>query len=378
MTAVIVVGALLGFMGLAPATAATPDPRIEQAQANKTAYCTALVDDATNASQRSTRADLCAMWTRELADLMATPTPTTTAPATSTLAPTTVPPTTVPATTQPPTPTPTPTNPPAGSWPDASSTGVPAPVSLTNYTGSCTITIADTVIDSKIVNCSTLSIRANNVTIVRSRINGSIENGSEGQPSRRFSVTDSDIIAGVDSTGIAESYFTALRVDISGGNRGANCFTDCVVQDSYIHGNRVSCSVAVCGDNAPHASGLRAGMNTTYVHNYMQCTVGGNCSADLTGYPDFSITINWDIRNNFFGAVTDAQWCAYDGSVGGKPYSNAAGNGTYIRFVDNVFARGNSRRCGVANPVADDGSRYKVGWVFTGNKYEDGVSIPTP
>lgn len=270
--------------------------------------------------------------------------------------------------TPPPT-TPPPTTPPATGWPNASNTGVPAGVTLTAYTGPCTITVANTVIDSKTVNC-TLSIRANNVTIRNSRINGSIENGTGAQPSRSFTVTDSDIINAVNTTGIGESYFTATRVDISGGNRGANCFTDCTVRDSYIHGNRIT--------GTTHASGLRAGMNTTYIHNYLICTVGGNCSADLTGYADFSPTHHWTITNNFFGGVTDAQWCAYDGAVGGKPYSGDPTNATYIQFRDNVFARGPSGKCGQAAPVAFDGASAKVGWVFTNNRFEDGALIPGP
>lgn len=287
---------------------------------------------------------------------------TTTITQTVTVTPTT----TKPPTTTPPPTTPPPTTPTTG-WPDANNTGVPAGVLLTTYTGPCTITTANTVIDSKTVNC-TLSIRAANVTIRNSRINGGIENGTGAQPGRSFTVTDTDIFTGTNTTGIAESYYTALRVDISGGNRGANCFTDCTVRDSYIHGNRVTGDI--------HASGLRAGMNTTYVHNYLQCTVGGNCSADLTGYPDFSITTNWTITGNFFGAVTDAQWCAYDGAVGGKPYSNDPNNATNIRFVDNVFARGGSRKCGQSSPVSFDGGRSRPGWVFTGNRFDDGVLIP--
>lgn len=364
--------------------AADPDPRIAQAQANVAAYCTALADDATTTRQRNTRADLCTMWTRELADLTAvtpTPTPTVTRPPVTTPAPTTQPPvtTTPPATTAPPTPTPTPTTPPAPDWPDASDTGVPAATVLTAYTGPCTITVANTIIDSKTVNC-TLSIRANNVVITKSRVVGGIENGSGNNIGWGFTVVDSDILTGVDTTGIGESNYSATRVDISGGNRGGNCYNNCRIVDSYVHDNRVSCTVAVCGDSAPHASGLRAGMNTTYVHNYIKCSVGENCSADLTGYPDFSITTNWTITNNFFGEAVGSYWCAYDGAVGGKPHSNDADNATNIQFRDNVFARGASKKCANSQgtPVSFDGAYLKPGWVFTNNRFEDGVLIPGP
>ena len=49
-----------------------------------------------------------------------------------------------------------------GCFPGPDNTGVPVGTVLTPYTGPCTITVANTVIDSKIISCELL-IRANNV-----------------------------------------------------------------------------------------------------------------------------------------------------------------------------------------------------------------------
>ncbi len=76
-----------------------------------------------------------------------------------------------------------------GCWPGPANTGVPSGTALTTYTGPCRITANNTVIDSKIVNCS-LTIAAQNVTIRNSRINGTIYGGGGAS----FSVVDSEVI----------------------------------------------------------------------------------------------------------------------------------------------------------------------------------------
>jgi len=244
---------------------------------------------------------------------------------------------------------------------------------LTTYTGPCTITAPNTVIDAKVINC-TLTIRATNVVITRSRIVG----GGGGIPAVTVSgsatFTDTDIVTGVNSSGLDGSNFTATRVDISGGNRGGWC-SDCTIQDSYIHGGRITGST--------HASGLRADVRSRFIHNYVICDVantpqGGGCSADLTGYPDFNAVRDWTITGNFFGATSGSYYCAYGGASGGKPYSNDPSNATNIQFRDNVFARGSRGVCGGAGPGSaplGDYNKSKTGWVWSNNRYETGELI---
>lgn len=306
-----------------------------------------------------------------------TPTPSATATTTPTATPTpsTPPSPTSPATpTSTPTPSPTPTTPPP-SYPDATTTGVPAAVILTPYSGPCTIRAAGTIIEAKTINC-TLSIRAANVVIRNSVINGAIENGSEGHPGWNFEVRDSDIIAPPNTTAIGESFFTVSGSDIRGGNRGVNCYSDCTISGNYIHGNRISGSA--------HASAVRAGMRTVVSGNTLTCDVanttnGGGCSADLTMYPDFSPVTDVLVTGNKF-LPTNGYFCAYGGATAGKPYSGDPTNATRIRFINNEFVRGPGGRCGEprdGNAVTDYAAK-RLGNFWSANRWDDGSVVPTP
>ncbi|QQS20306.1 hypothetical protein IPL85_02570 [Candidatus Saccharibacteria bacterium] len=121
-----------------------------------------------------------------------------------------------------------------GCWPGPNNTGVPDGTTLTNYTGPCTITTNNTVIDAKTVNCD-LHVRAQNVTITRSMINGYIETSNDSGTSYNYAVTDSTIhVADINYRGLLYSDYIATRVDVSGGQSMAWCDT-CTIQDSYLH-----------------------------------------------------------------------------------------------------------------------------------------------
>lgn len=289
----------------------------------------------------------------------------------------TVTPTSSPVTTAPPSPTTAPptTPPPATpsaviAFPDASNTGVPDGVTLTAYTGPCTITAANTVIDAKAVNCD-LSIQAAGVQISRSRIVGAVNTPDSLTTTAGFTLTDSEVsYPGITSSGrtqVGAANFTVLRTEVTGGNRGVYCRKNCTVRDSYVHGTVVIGTL--------HASALRMSQDATIVHNTLWCSAAdageAGCSADLTGYGDFEPVTNNLIQDNLFHA-TDGGACAYGGSSGGKPYSGQASN---IRFVDNVFERNAGGKCGFYFPVTDfDPSR--PGNVWTGNTWADGGTVP--
>jgi hypothetical protein len=246
-------------------------------------------------------------------------------------------------------------------FPDASNTGVPSGTVLSAYTGPCTITTPNTVIDAKTVSCG-LQIRASGVKITRSKLGDGITvlSGSEGA----VSVTDSEIIASPNSTSVGDVNFTVERSNIWGGNRGVYCYDNCTVRDSYIHGIRYT------GDT--HASGMRAGQRTTYEHNTIWCDApnnsqDGGCSADLTMYGDFTTVQYVMIRNNLFKA-TPGGFCGYGGSSEGKPYPNAH----HIVFDGNVFERGSGGKCGYWGAVTDFSSS-STGNQWTNNVWDDGA-----
>jgi hypothetical protein len=265
-----------------------------------------------------------------------------------------------------------PSGPSSSAFPNASNTGVPDGVTLTKYTGSCSITTNGTVIDSKLVNCD-LDIKATNVVIKNSRVNGEI-NGGEGTKNS-FTVEDSEVINGARAACqcIGSDNFTVLRTEIKGGNRGIYCRLNCTVEDSWIHGSALLAT--------QHASAIRVEQHSTITHNTMQCDWTAltdseiGCSADMTGYPDFApITHNTITDNLFMANPTGTGFCAYGGATAGKPFSNDPTNATYIKFVDNVWQKGSDGKCGTYGPVTGF-DKNRTGNEWTGNKFDDGKVI---
>jgi hypothetical protein len=264
----------------------------------------------------------------------------------------------------------------AGCWPGVDNTGVPAGTTLTAYTGPCTVTANNTVIDAKTVHCD-LAIKAANVQIIRSKIIGSVST-DENSTGYSFSISDSEVdIGDRDGTGVGAVNFTATRVHVHGGNRSMNCWHDCTVTDSYVHGQFTDPSGTF------HESGMRMGQSATFRHNSVICDApdvppDGGCSADLTGYGDFGPVQNNTIDRNLFGATTGG-FCTYGGSSKGKPYSNDA---NHIIFTGNVWQRGTrlgdhgAPVCGYyGSNTSFDPAR--PGNVWTHNEFDDGTAVPS-
>jgi hypothetical protein len=383
-----------------------------------------VVEECQNALGYPARSPADIEWLQQCVSALTPPTvpPTTppTAPPSGTTSPSTTPTSTAPPTT-PPTPTPTfttspptpsaTTSPPAsttpppstststspssgpcpvtgkdkpgatdhwgGCWPGPGNTGVPAGTNLTGYTGPCSITTANTVIDSKTVTCSTLTIGATNVVIRNSLLNGTDvvvkSNGS-------LMITDSAVVNGVRQWCfcIGDRNFVASRVEIRGGNRSMYCALNCTVRDSWLHGQQLG----TFNGAGQHGSGLREEQQTTAIHNVLVCDypiVNDNtslgCSSDLTGYPDFAPIKNNTINRNLFLASSTVSFCAYGGATQGKPYSNDPTNATNQKFTENVFQRGPNGKCGPFGPITSfDVNR--TGNVWSGNVWEDGATVP--
>lgn len=270
-------------------------------------------------------------------------------------------------------PTATPSAPPTG-FPNASNTGIPAGTQLTDYTGPMRITTPGTVISGKTIR-GNLDILAEGVVVENSMVYGSVHNDTTGTGSS-FTIRDSEIDAGgplgeeaLDGTGVFGRQFTALRVNVYGGKRGIGCWELCEVRDSYVHVSRPDPT------GVAHQSGIRMGQGSTIVHNTIQCDAptippDAGCSAGLTGYGDFDPVRDNLIQDNLFKESSGGA-CAYGGSSGGKPFSDDAAN---IRFINNVFERGESGKCGYWFPVADF-SKSAPGNVWQGNTWLGGGAV---
>lgn len=286
------------------------------------------------------------------------------------------------AVTRPAKPTPTPTTEiptpltqqPTSGWPSVGNTGVPSGVTLTSYTGPQTITVNGTEIRNKVVT-GTLTIRASGVRIVNTRIQGHVVLRSPKTNDYSFTIIDSEVhqparVGGTD-TGILAGNFRATRIEVTGGRRSIYCAYNCVVEDSLVHRQ------ASGRGNDAHFSGIRMEQNGIFRHNTLICEAEDRgCSAPLTGYGDFAPVQNNLIENNLFigGQGGGAAVCAYGGSSGasgGKPYGSQARN---IRFVNNVFAKGRTGKCGHHGPIAHfDPSRSNNVW--SGNRWDDGQFV---
>ena len=220
-----------------------------------------------------------------------------------------------------------------GCWPGVDNTGPNAAASsMPTYTGSCTISTANTVIDSKVVNCRTIVVAASGFVLKNSYLNGGIVQ-SGGNPS--FTMQDSFIDSGVmypaassgapagkyacgdtgnatSDCGVTGSNFTILRTEIINSNRAAYCEAPgpCLIQDSYFHGTNLWPDAS----NLAHASSVREEQRLTFRHNRSACSYTGpfvngeiGCSADLTGYPDFAPIKNNTVDRNLFVATAGSR-----------------------------------------------------------------------
>jgi hypothetical protein len=261
-----------------------------------------------------------------------------------------------------------------GAWPNAGNTGVPVGTKLTAYTGSCVIASANAVIDAKTINCDTLEIRAKNVTIKRSKVNGGVllDTDITGSANWSYTLADSEVNAGLRQLpAVSYGNMTVLRSNIYGGAASVQCGEHalfCAVQDSYLHGQRIP----VHGNW--HLDGFlsNGGTNVRLLHNTIICdtpvnNVGEGCTGDLTLLGDFAPVSDVVADNNLLGASIGESYCIYGGSADGKAYPR----GDHIVITNNVFQRGTNRKCGAYGPVTAFDS-HGAGNVWRNNKWDDG------
>ena len=272
-----------------------------------------------------------------------------------------------------------------GCFPGPNNTGVPVGTELTEYTGPCTITEPNTVIDGKIINCW-LDIRAKNVTIRNSHVNGRVHIDSDRCNTASFTITDSTVVTdSLITRALMYCSYTAERVNLSGGGSMAMC-SNCTIRDSYLH------SPMEDPEGKAHNSTVRIGANATIEHNTLYCNVKSyaatdgsgetsGCSANQTGYSHDGLPpYNSTLKRNFYVA-TNGGYCAYGGSTG-APGADQVHD---VKFIENVFQRGKDAAwqwsptayiCGGYGPITSlDLSR--PGNEFTGNTWDNGKPVTT-
>lgn len=278
-----------------------------------------------------------------LANLHPVPTVTTTATVTETVTVTASP-------TSTPTSTPTATPPPAGDFPDASTTGVPAGTTLTAYAGPSSITTDGTVIDGKRIGC--LTVNADNVVIRNSVITcaaqyAAVEIPDRDGPAVRVLFEDVEIDCQDSGNAIGEAHFVARRVHIHDCDNGLDINQDALVVDSFIHD--------LDNSNDGHADGVQlawhwdgtayvcCGLNVTVRHN----TIYSADDADGTLGTSAVITYasgdrNITIEDNLLAGGAYTVYCPE--GVGDN--FRLAGNHFSTKYSPKVGAFGASTNCG--------------------------------
>lgn len=282
------------------------------------------------------------------------------------------------------------TDPLGGCWPGPNNTGVPKGTTLTAYTGPCVITVDNTVVDSKTMNCSPVQIQAKNVVIKNSKINGQVYINSDDprtQYNMNFSLTlqDSEVAAPLtQEPAVFEGAMTILRANIYGGITSVQCgdkSAQCNIKDSWLHGQLMPQHVDwhLGGFHSIGGGGIHAPGDYGYklIHNSVICDtpvndVGGGCSGDIVFIPnppevDSTIIQDGLIQHNLMGASTSLSYCLYGGDrLPGK-------KGINLIFKDNVFNRGTNGKCGDFGPVAGYGPNTGNQWI--NNTWDDGGQV---
>ena len=266
---------------------------------------------------------------------------------------------------------------PLPAYPGPTCTGVPAGIALTTYTGPLVVTAANTVIDSKVINCGDLTIRAANVTIRNSKINCNVvlDGDTAGSSGWSLTIEDSEVDAGAkDLPAIGTANVTVLRSNIHGGHNGLQCDEKtvfCVLQDSWIHGQYQPQGVD------SHLGGFLSdgGKNISLIHNLIVCdakvnNVGGGCTGDINFIPNFSAISGALIQDNLLGANVDSSFCTY----GGEKSTSPTPHSDHMVYKNNVFQRGSNRKCGAYGPVTGfNASGPGNQWV--NNRWDDGTAV---
>ncbi|WP_131745324.1 hypothetical protein [Frankia sp. Cppng1_Ct_nod] len=262
----------------------------------------------------------------------------------------------------------------SNTFPNADNTGVPAGVTLTNYTGPREITKANTVIQNvRISGGGRITISAPGVVIKNSVIstddtfdvsmNDNVANAS-------VVVQDSEFVGSYDTSPHSEMAirgkgWTIERVEIRGYRDGGGPDGNNTIENSYIHDFVVS-------SECEHADGLQGLGNTNNIairHNTIDMALD-HCMAGVVqlgtengGNHNVTVDDNW---------LAGGAWVFYSSLL---PSGNTSDN---IRFINNRLSKkhfatyGNYGVC--ANWIAN-----AAGVAWYGNvDVDSGATIPAP
>lgn len=248
-------------------------------------------------------------------------------------------------------------------FPTASSTGWKASAigHLKRYSGPTTIRRSGTVIDGRDIR-SPLVIRANNVTIKRSRILSptasyavQLDGGFSGLSLSYVEVAPQ---SGQHPDRAIASFGTNMSLDhvyVHGTQRGIATGDGTRVIRSYVDGLNNS-----SGNHATAVMSIGGVQNVTLRGNTFGCGTG-QCSSAMSVYPENANggpNDNWTIDGNLFNGGGYCVYLGYTPSAGESPNTN-------MRVTNNSFGTKYAARCGDFGPVAS--WSWSRGNVWTNN-----------
>ncbi len=214
---------------------------------------------------------------------------------------------------------------PRGDFPSRATTGVPAGTVLEPSDG-ITVTEDGTVIDRLDVS-GRIAIRANNVTIKRSRISGGVPyqvrvyDGFTGTV-----VEDSELIGTSNgcSAGISMSDYTARRVDVHGCKDGLKVGSNVTIVDSWIHDQRKF--------EGTHNDGIQCvgGRNIVIRGNRIEGPFRQSTSATLF-QTNIGPVDNVLVENNYLSGGGFTVYLTDKGNGNGAPTNAVVKNNTFER-----------------------------------------------
>lgn len=249
-------------------------------------------------------------------------------------------------------------------WPDASNTGVPPGTKLTP-SGSIEVTQDGTVLSGLAVS-GNITVRANNVTIEKTRVRGGdIDLGwdQHGIMIRDVEV-DGEYKAPSDQRlpAIGSNGYTCIRCNVHGWSSGFDVRNDVTILDSWAH------DIGPASEAHKTAVGSNGANHVVIRHNTLSCESSG-CSAAIAFYGDFTPINDVVVDHNLFN--TEGSYCSYEGTSDGKKYPVA----TNIKWTNNHYGKKLHRECGIYGPA--DGWGVRAGNVWSGNVW-DGTDKPVP
>lgn len=241
---------------------------------------------------------------------------------------------------------------------------------LKPYRGPSVITKAGTVIDGRDIQ-GALVIRANNVTIKRSRIRASSGDDFAVQLASRYSGLTLRYVSVTRQRGqhpdrAIASFGTNMTVDhtyVHGTQRGIATGDGTRVTNSYIDELDNS-----SGNHATAVMSIGGTKNVVIQGNTLGCGTG-QCSAAMSVYPQNNAggpNDNWTIDSNLFNGGGYCVYLGYTPSEGERPNTN-------MRVTNNSFGTKYSTNCGSYGPVAS--WSWSTGNTWTNNTwYAPGAS----